>query len=276
MSVEDHKALKIINNTILFADGHYQMGLLWKHEDPHLPFNRSLAETRLKALKGRFRQSPELEMKYRFVVNDYIAKGYARQLSKKEASYKSNITWYLLPHPVFNINKPNKMRVEFDAAAKFKGTSLNDQLYHGLVGVLIRFRRRRLRSQSTEAMFHQVKVLPKDADALRFLWWNDSLDQPPIDHQMLVHIFGATSSPCCANKALKQTAEDNKTRLSPKAVKTIQRSVATTDSAITFANQLVGVLKECGFRFTKFTSNSNKVLRVFPQEEGKSVHQPRP
>ena len=39
------------------------------------------------------------------------------------------------------------------------------------------------------------------------------------------------------------------------------------DSAITFANHLVGVLKECGFRFTKFTSNSNKVLRVFPQEE---------
>ncbi|XP_067021321.1 uncharacterized protein [Acropora muricata] len=215
MSVEDHKALKIINNTIWFADGHYQMGLLWKHEDPHLPFNRSLAETRLKALKGRFRRSPELEMKYRSVINDYIAKGYARQLSKKEASSKFNITWYLLPHPVFNINKPNKMRVEFDAAAKFEGTSLNDRLYHGLVGVLIRFRRRRrLRSQPTEAMFHQVKVLPKDADALRFLWWNDSLEQPPIDYQMLVHIFGATSSPCCANKALKQTAEDNKTRLS--------------------------------------------------------------
>ena len=125
-------------------------------------------------------------------------------------------------------------------------------------------------------MFHHVKVLPKDADALRFLWWNDSLDQPPVDYQMLVHIFGATSSPCCANKALKQTAEDNKARLCPEAVKTIQKnfyvddllkSVATTESAITLANQLVRVLKECGFRLTKFTSNSNKVLRVFPQEE---------
>ncbi|XP_044175961.1 uncharacterized protein LOC114968359 [Acropora millepora] len=283
MSVEDHKALKIINNTISFADGHYQMGLLWKHEDPHLPFNRSLAETRLKALKGRFRRSPELEMKYRSVVNDYIAKGYARQLSKEEASPKCNITWYLPHHPVFNINKPNKIRVVFDAAAKFKGTSLNDRLYHGpdltndLVGVLIRFRQEKIAfTADIEAMFHQVKVLPKDADALRFLWWNDSLDQPPVDYQMLVHIFGATSSPCCANKALKQTAEDNKTRLSPEAVKTIQtnfyvddllKSVATTDSAITLANQLVRVLKECGFRLTKFTSNSNKVLRVFPQEE---------
>ena len=283
MSVEDHKALKIINNTISFADGNYQMGLLWKHEDPHLPFNRSLAETRLKALKGRFRRSPELEMKYRSVVNDYIAKGYARQLCKEEASSKSNITWYLPHHPVFNINKPSKIRVVFDAATKFKGTSLNDRLYHGpdltndLVGVLIRFRQEKAAfTADIEAKFHQVKVLPKDADALRLLWWNESLDQPPVDYHMLVHIFGATSSPCCANKALKQTAEDNKTRLSPEAVKTIQRnfyvddlltSVATTESAITLANQLVGVLKECGFCLTKFTSNSNKVHRVFPQEE---------
>ncbi|XP_068750963.1 uncharacterized protein [Montipora capricornis] len=93
---------------------------------------------------------------------------------------------------------------------------------------------------------------------------------------MLVHIFGATSSPCCANKALKQTAEDNKTRLSPEDVKTVQRNfcvddllktVATTESAITLANQLVSVLKEGGFHLTKFTSNSDRVLRAFPQEE---------
>ena len=128
---------------------------------------------------------------------------------------------------MFNINKPNKIQVVFDAAAKFNGTSLNDRLYHGpdltnnLVGVLIRFRQEKIAfTANIEAIFHQVKVLPKDADALRFLWWNDSLDQPSVDYQTLVHIFGATSSPCCANKALKQTAEDNKPRLSPEAVKT--------------------------------------------------------
>ena len=73
---------------------------------------------------------------------------------------------------------------------------------------------------------------------------------------MLVHIFGATSSSCWANKALKETAEENKTRLSPQAVKTILRNfyvddllkyVAITESAITLANQLVGFLKEGGF-----------------------------
>lgn len=54
MSGEYHEGLKIINTAILFADGQYQIGLLSKHEDPHLLFNRSLAETCLKALKGRF------------------------------------------------------------------------------------------------------------------------------------------------------------------------------------------------------------------------------
>jgi len=37
-----------------------------------------------------------------------------------------------------------------------------------------------------EQMFHQVSVNPEHRDALRL-------------HQMTVHIFGAKSSPCCAN-----------------------------------------------------------------------------
>lgn len=93
---------------------------------------------------------------------------------------------------------------------------------------------------------------------------------------MFVHILVATSSPRCANKALKQTAVDTKTRLCPEAVNTIQRnfyvddllkSVATMESAITLANHLVSVLKEGGFHLTKFSNNSNKVFRVFPQDE---------
>ena len=54
MSGKDHEGLKIINTAIIIADGQYQIGLLSKHEDPHLLFDRSLAETCLKALKGRF------------------------------------------------------------------------------------------------------------------------------------------------------------------------------------------------------------------------------
>jgi len=68
--------------------------------------------------------------------------------------------------------------VVFDAAA-------NDQLFQGpdhansLTSVLLRFREEEIAfTADLEAMFHQVMVLPRDADALRFLWWSGSLDNP--------------------------------------------------------------------------------------------------
>ena len=80
----------------------------------------------------------------------------------------------------------------FDAAARFNGVSLNNQLYQGpdlansLTGVLIRFCEEEIAfTADLEAMFHQVKVLPKDADALRFLWWSGRLNDPPDESTSL-------------------------------------------------------------------------------------------
>lgn len=50
MSVEDCKALMIIKNTTSKVDGHHHVGLLWRQEEPHLPFNK----TKLQGLKKRF------------------------------------------------------------------------------------------------------------------------------------------------------------------------------------------------------------------------------
>ena len=48
-------------------------------------------------------------------------------------------------------------------------------------------------------MFLQVLVDPKDRNALRFLWWpKHDTKSLPVDYQMNVHIFGATSSPSVA------------------------------------------------------------------------------
>jgi len=62
-------------------------------------------------------------------------------------------------------------------------------------------------------MFHQVRVDPKDWDALMFSWWpNDDYTQPPADYQMMVHLFRAKSSPACASYALRKVADDNETQ----------------------------------------------------------------
>lgn len=103
----------------LCLDGHYQMGLLWKNEEPQLPYNRPLAEARLNHLKNRLRRDPELQAKYKAIIDDYVVKGYVKRLTNEEAAINSKITWYLPHHPVFNPNKPGKVRIVFDAAAKF-------------------------------------------------------------------------------------------------------------------------------------------------------------
>ena len=59
-----------------------------------------------------------------------------------------------------------------------------------------------------ESMYHQVGVNTEDRNFLRFLWWDScNLDSEPKEYRMTVHLFGATSSPGCANYTLKATAD---------------------------------------------------------------------
>ena len=111
------------------------------------------------------------------MMNDYIAKGYARTLTPEEASKSGPRTWYLPHFAVTNCNKPNKVRIVFDAAAEHEGTSQNKNLLqepdytNSLVGVLLRFREEKIALVGDiESMFHQVKVNEGYRDLLRFLW----------------------------------------------------------------------------------------------------------
>ncbi len=94
---------------------------------------------------------PRLKEKYRNVIEDYLEKGYTAKVPEEKQKSESKSTtgriWYLPHHPVFHAQKPEKVRVVFDCAAKFEDTSLNDQLLHEpdmtntLIGVLIDFTR---------------------------------------------------------------------------------------------------------------------------------------
>ena len=146
------------------------------------------------------------------------------------------------------------------------------------MGVLLRFRQEPIALMSDiKQMFHQVKVDPKDIDAFRFLWWpNGDLTKKPEDYQMLVHLFGATSSPSCASYALKKTAVDNEVEFDVGIVNTLNRnfyvddclkSVSSIEKALKIVEELPKLLEKGDFKLTKWISNRREIMNVIPEEE---------
>ena len=274
-SVEDRRALKIMKESTSIVEGHYEVGLPWRHWPPDLPNSRHLAEARLRYLKKKLEKDAALHAKYTTTVEDYVTKGYAEKVLQTQAEQRKekdeqpiSSIWYLPHHAVVHPQKPDKVRVVFDCAARCQGTSLNDELLQGpdhtnnLVGVLLRFRQEPIAVVGdVEAMFHQVKVPERDCDALRFLWWeNGDLASDPKEYRMKVHLFGATSSPSCAGFALRKTAEDHQNEYDRDVIDTVQKnfyvddclkSVKTKEAAIKLIEDLRQLLKEGGFRLTK-------------------------
>ena len=139
-------------------------------------------------------------------MTEMIQRGDAKIIPAEELD--NDPVWYIPHHGVYHPKKPDKLRVVFDCSARYQGVALNDYLLQGLdltnslIGVLISFRRERFAVMcDVERMFHQFKVDEPDQDYLRFIWTGG-------DYKMKVHLFGATSSPGCANYRLKRIATD--------------------------------------------------------------------
>ena len=205
-SLEDKKALEIMERTLKMVDGHFQVSLPWRHDPPFLPNNRIVAERRGFTVKKRLLKDEALFEKYKTTMTDYIENSHAEKVPKEELEVKDRTVWYLPHHPVTHPLKPDKVRVVYDCAAKFGQTSLNHQLLQGpdqtnqLVGVLSRFRQETVGMVADiEAMFHQVLVDPKDCDALRFLWWpNGDLTKEMEEYRMVKpFVWSNVFTKCC-------------------------------------------------------------------------------
>ena len=131
MSLEDKRTLKIMNETVTKTDGHYQVGLPWRNRPPSIPNNRGFAESRLCSLKRRLLKDEELHRKYNTTMDGNLCKGHAVKIPPRELSVEGTNVWNLPHHPVVHDRKPDKVRVVFDCATKYMGTSLNDQLMQG-------------------------------------------------------------------------------------------------------------------------------------------------
>ena len=122
-------------------------------------------------------------------------------------------------------------------------------------------------------MFHQVFVKSEHANALRFLWWpNGCIKKTPASYQMLVHIFGAKSSPSCANFCLRQTALDF-ANLYDSTIQEIVRNNfyvddcrSSVEEAISAQKSLCELLGRRGFHL-KSLSNNEQVIKAISESE---------
>ena len=64
-------------------------------------------------------------------MDDLLKNGHACRVPKERLEQHVGAVWYLPHHPVFNSNKPDKVRVVFDCAAQYNGKSLNSELLQG-------------------------------------------------------------------------------------------------------------------------------------------------
>ena len=118
MPIEDRRAPASMESTVQIVDGHHQLFLAWKYENPGLPNNRVMAVKRLDLLKRRLEKDVGLKRKYKETVEDYISLGHAQKIPD---GLVGSTVWYLPHHPVVHPQKPDKVRVVFDCAATQRG-----------------------------------------------------------------------------------------------------------------------------------------------------------
>ena len=114
-----------------FENKDYSVVLLWKNEQPSLTNNRNLACTRLYSLERNFKRDPFLAAKNKQTINEYINNGHAKKLTEEESKTLASITNYIPHDGVTNVNKPGKVKIVYDAVAKFNNTSLKKNLLKG-------------------------------------------------------------------------------------------------------------------------------------------------
>ena len=184
---------------------------------------------------------------------------------------------------MYHPQKPDKIRVVFDCSASFDGESLNSHLLQGpdltnkLLGVICRFRQEPVAVMcDIEQMFYQFRVSKDHRDYLRFLWWDtDDYTKNPVEFPMTVHLFGATSSPGCANFGLKRIATDNEAEFGPDVADFLHhnfyvddglKSLPDTSDAISLIDKSMAMCQKGGVKLCKFVSNESEIIDHLAQE----------
>ena len=210
----------------------------FKSESVTIPNNKKQAGQRLNSLCKTFEGNSEFHESSKAFMDKIICKRICAKSAYKGPAPRRR-TCVVLTTVCFSLKRKKNLRVVFNCAAKFKGTSLNEQLLQGpggMIGIL----------------------------------------QVIVEFQMMVHLFGATSPPRCANFCLRKTAQDWTGHLSDESIKTVHKhfyvddclkSVENVKSAIFLVKELQRLLGNSGFHIAKWNNNSREVVNSIPVSE---------
>ncbi|XP_030834719.1 uncharacterized protein LOC115921399 [Strongylocentrotus purpuratus] len=223
-----------------------------------MPSNVFQAKMRLQGLRRKLTKDVVYHEHYTKVMDALIKNEYSEYVPEP-MDYKKTV-WYIPHH---GVQQPNKLRDVFDCSVQYKGESLNEHLMTGpemtnaLAGVLCRFRMER------PAFMCDV-------------WWPDGDYQQPVHHyRRKAHLFGAASSPGCANYGRKKTVTDHKDKCVAAAnfvhsdlyVVHGLISVPKSAEAVDLMTQTRVLCKEGKLHLHKIVSNSREVMQAVPMEE---------
>lgn len=281
MSVEDKQFMNIMSDSAVLKDGHYCLKLPFRKPEVRMPNNKQVAQQRAQYLLKRFQKDQLFFEEYKEFMHNVSMEGHSEIIPQEQLKHEEGKVWYIPHHGVYHPRKKT-LRVVYDCASTFAGASLNKELLQGpetstLLGVLIRFRQGPIALKTDiKGMFHQVRVAEEHVNFLRFLWWPDGdITKQLVEHSMLVHIFGAVSSPSCATYALLKTADDNQHLYPEEVIHTIRhsfyvddclKSTQSVEQAVSLYQQLTEVCAKGGFKLNKWVCSDCSVLCQIPEE----------
>ena len=120
-------------------------------------------------MKKRLANDVELKTAHKATIQKDLESNFVRRLDDKETSETENaMQWFLPHHPVRHPHKPGKVSRFCNAASKFKGVSLVDNLLSGpdllrhFIGIVFRIKEHEIAiTADIKSMFLQVAA-PKE------------------------------------------------------------------------------------------------------------------
>ncbi|XP_059080085.1 uncharacterized protein LOC131878188 [Tigriopus californicus] len=275
LTASETQAVKHFESNTIIHNGRYEVSLLFKVNPPALNNNFPQALKCFEALQRRWKRNPSFSTAYHQAMQEYFDKGFAHIVPPHEVNTGNHV--FYLPHSAV-IRKEavtTEVRIVFNGSAKFKDTSLNQQLLIGpklqknIVDILLRMRTSPIvLAGDVSKMFLQINLSPNDQDVVRFLCENPKSGEVQIC-KFSTLVFGLTCSPYLANAVIQHLAKNN-AQDHPLASKILQNDIYvddvfiyadTADQAIEQLQDVTKLLEKGGFNLTKFISNCPEVCK---------------